>query len=478
MVKVKNNVKHKNKSKSIKTYGQIKVPEKKLDIVANPEVAVLGGGTSGFIAAIASARTGAETLLIEKNGFIGGEATGTFNTNLSSNIDSEYNRIMGGVGWEFIERMARKREAIVDKEKNRKPAIFSESIKMIAQDMVEEAGVDVLLYTWAGEVIMEGEQIKGIIIQNKSGQKVIQARTYIDATGDADIAYKAGAPYEQLDPQNTWITSLDLTVCNIDEYKLIKWAQNNANELGNPSLPEEKDLNSYIRKPYKIIVKGPRLKKREDGTVYREGRALGLKMMIHPGVTRVQGHVQIDGTDARQITWAQLEARRQAMQDFYYLKENIPGFENAYVISQSPIGIRETRRILGDYRLTIDDLLNNARFDDVVGLNARPLDRHTDDDKFEIKSLKGNHDIPLRTLIPQDVDNLLVAGRSISCDHDSHASLRGGGTCMITGHAAGTAASIAGMEDGIIRNIDVHELQKTLIKQKVVLSTDASREFI
>jgi hypothetical protein len=161
------------------------------------------------------------------------------------------------------------------------------------------------------------------------------------------------------------------------------------------------------------------------------------------------------------------------MQHLKYLKENIPGFEGAFVAAQNHLGVRESRRIIGDYVLTIDDLENQARFPDVIALNCRALDYHLKGTVFRIKFLTGHHDIPLRALLPQRVENLLVVGRSISCDHLSQASLRGAATCMATGHAAGTAAALAVRctDAGQVRGVNIAQLQETLRQQDAILAT-------
>lgn len=456
------------------------VPAAKLPVIAEADVVVIGGGTAGYIAAVSAARSGAKTVLIERNGFLGGSATATYNTNLSASYDSNGNRIMGGIPWEAIERLAANGGAYIRGIKNganTHAQIFPEMTKTVALEMVHEAGVDLYLHTWASDVLMEDGKIQGIIIQSKSGRQVVLGKTFVDASADADIAYRSGAPFEQLDVDHSYLTTLDLTVCNIDVNKVLRWVKENADHLETPKLPADIEDNTGIKSMVEFVVKGPRKQKMPDGSTYRPSRSLGVKMLIHRSVCRVQGHVEIDGTDVKQLTWAEYEGRRQAFADLKYLQENVPGFEDAFVIAQSPLGVRETRRIKGEYWLTLQDLDGNTRHPDVIGLNCRPVDKHTKNDEFSIRMLKGNHDIPLRALIPQNVRNLLVAGRCISSDHDANASLRGGGTCMITGHAAGTTAALASKGNGEVRDVDINSLQRTLIEQGVILSTSPERQF-
>ncbi len=453
------------------THSTIRVSSS-LPVIDKADVVVVGGGTAGFVAAIAATRTGARTILIERNGFLGGCLNGTYATSPSSWGDSDGNQIIRGIGWEFIERMEREKAAIVDREK-RQVQIFPETTKLVALEMVVEADVKLYLHSWASEIVLEDGVIQGIIMQSKSGRQVIMGKVFVDATGDADLAFWGGAPYDQKSLDEAWQTSVDLTVCNVDPDKVIHWANTNSDRIiGWSEIPEDMD-HSRIQPIISFIVRGAMTKTSEtmDDFFQHKGPVPTVKIMIHNSIARAQGSVETDATDAQSLTWAEIEGRKRAMAHLSYLKQNIPGFEDAFVVSASPLGVRETRRIIGDYILTNDDLLNNVRFPDVVALNSRALDRHLKGGIFQVKKLKGNHDIPLRSLIPQKVENLLVAGRCISSDHEANASLRGAATCMGTGHAAGTAAAIAAKENERVRDINVDILHRILKEQNVILST-------
>jgi hypothetical protein len=428
----------------------IEIPARTLPVIAEADVIVVGGGTAGFVAAVAAARTGARTLLVEREGYLAGCLTGTYATNPGWFGDADGNQIIKGIGWEFVERMEETGAAIVNRGARWSVQIFPEAAKGVALDMVLQAGVDLYLHTWFSEPLVQGGTIEGIVVQTKSGRAAIAGRALVDATGDADLAALAGAPTEKLPPDELWQTSVDLTVCNVDAARVARWAQDHPERIGQRSLPEDGDA---------------------QGSVVHVGPMPTVKLMIHPSVSRVQGSVEIDGTDARDLTCAEIEARRRAMAHLAYLKETVPGYEEAVVVAESHLGVRETRRIVGDYVLILDDLLRQARFPDVVALNARPLDRHLKGDVFRLDLLAGHHDIPLRALIPQGVDNLLVAGRCISSDHEANASLRGAATCLATGHAAGTAAALAARGNGKVRDLDIEAVQDTLRAQEAILST-------
>jgi hypothetical protein len=466
----------------------VRVPAAELPVLAEVDVAVIGAGTAGFVSAIGAARAGARTALIESNGFVGGANTATYNTGPGWTGDSNKDQIIGGPGWEFLERMEREGHAIINRDTKR-TQIFPEATKQVALDMVVEAGVELFLHTWAGEVLMDGRTIRGLVVQSKSGRQVILAKTFVDCSADGDIAAGAGAPFERLEPNDpkNWEVSIDLTVCNIDAVRVIRWARANRHLLsdGGKTVPEDDDC-SGIKLGVAINIRNEHSvpeSKKKFGRIGRElrgtehiGTLPTLKLLIHRSTTRVQGNVAIDPTDVRQLTRAEIEGRRQAYRHLEYLKRTIDGMQDAFIIAQNPLGVRVARRIRGEYYITIDDLVENTRHPDVVSLNARSLDMHMPGERFQIHFLEGNHDVPYRALIPLNVDNLLVAGRCISCDQTSHASLRGAATCWGTGHAAGTAAALAARGSGAVRDVNILALQQTLLAQGAILST-AGRRF-
>jgi hypothetical protein len=445
------------------------LPSRRVPVRAEGDVVVVGGGTAGFVAAVAAARAGARTVLIEREGFLGGAMTGTYATNPGWFRDSDGNHIIGGLGWECIERMERAGAALVDRA-GWTVQTFPPAARLVAMDMVGEAGVDLLLHCWAGEVVADNGAIRGVVVQSKSGREVVRGGVFVDATADADIAHAAGAPTEMLAPDELWQTSVDLTICNVDGEKVQSWAEANRDLLEWAYFGREGGEMDRPAGMLSFLIRGAQTARLDDrGGLRHVGPVPTVKLMIHRGVSRVQGSVEIDATDVRGLTLAQTEARRRAMEHLAYLKRTVPGYDGAVVVGESSLGVRETRRIVGEYRLTADDLRGNARFDDVVALNARPLDRHLKGGVFEIINLDGNHDVPLRALTPKAVTNLLVAGRCISSDHESNASLRGVATCLATGHAAGAAAALAAKSAGRVRDINVGELQPLLRHQGAIL---------
>jgi len=261
-------------------------------------------------------------------------------------------------------------------------------------------------------------------------------------------------------------------VANVDAARVVQWAVEHPDQAFCPEL----DLTHRpvaIQPMFTLVIPNAGTQPLANGIAHR-GPMPTVKLMIQRGISRVQGSVEIDPTDPAEITYAEVEGRKRALAHLEFLKRTVAGFEDAVVVGEAFLGVRESRRIVGEYRLTLQDVLANARFPDVVLLNSRALDRHLAGDRFEWIHVRGNHDIPYRALIPRQVQNLLVAGRCLSCDHDAHASLRGAATCMGMGHVAGTAAALAVGRGGLVRDVDVRQLQAKLAEQAMILSTAAA----
>ncbi|MGB9879524.1 MAG: FAD-dependent oxidoreductase, partial [Anaerolineae bacterium] len=326
----------------------VRIPACELPVAAEADVVVAGGGNAGFIAAIAAARSGARTILVERYGYLGGCLTGTYAAEPGFFGDSDGNLIIGGIGWEFIERMEQAKAAIVDR-RWWLVQIFPEAVKTVALEMVLEAKVELYLHSWVSDALVDKGTIQGLIVQNKSGRQVIEGKAFVDATGDADLAFLVGAPTEKLEPEHLWQTSVDLTVCNVDVAKVVEWAKDNPQRIGLKNIP--KDVTSPgIHPMLTLVIRSEATAVDDKGwSITHIGPMPTVKLMIHPSISRVQGSVEIDGTDVRGLTYAEIEARRRAMAHLAYLQQTVPGFEDAIVVGESHLGVRETRRILGDY---------------------------------------------------------------------------------------------------------------------------------
>jgi len=457
--------------------GTAAVPAARVPVIARADVVVVGGGNAGVAAAIAAARTGASTLLVERYGYLGGMNTGTYNTGPGVMFDSDGKQVTGGIGWEIEERMVKTGGALREES-----AVafqnFPEHMKLVAQEMVMEAGVDLLMHSWLYRPLVKAGRVTAVVVLSKRGLFAVDGKVFIDTTGDADLAAGAGVPVDQYFGKTQQQISVDLMIGNVDAKKAMEWGAIHVSEHWGRKLAEDGGAMDGLRLPYVYVLvpaenveAGKSLLK--EGFPRRVGSMPTVKSFIRRSCVRIQGNGDgIDPTDVRGLTYTEVVGRRGAMDHLEYLKKTIPGFEDAFVVGQSPLGVRESRRIKGDYTVTMDDLRRNARFPDVIGLNARGLDRHLSGTVFEYEHLKGNHDIPYRALVPKRVTNVLVAGRCVSVDHQAHASLRGVPACWAMGHAAGTAAALAAKKGGEVRRVRIKELQKKLLQQGAILATE------
>jgi hypothetical protein len=451
------------------THQTVHLPAEDVPVLAEADVVVAGGGTSGFIAATAAARSGARTLLVERFGYLGGCTTTTYNTSLGHFTDIEGRRIIGGLGYEFIERMHAEGEAFGIERTA--PQIWPPTTKKVALDMVEGAGARILFYTWVGGVLQENGNLKGLIVQTKAGRGVILGKAFVDATGDADLAAAAGCPFEMTAVDDLQQVSVDYLACGVDAARVVTWARENREHLVGIGGLEHEHQMSGAQPMFSFTIPNQETGDAVDGHYRHVGVMPTVKLLVYREAVRIQGNVEIDPLDPWALSYAESAGLRGALSHLRYLKETVPGFEGAFVAAQNHLGVRESRRIVGEYMITLADLESQVRFPDVVALNCRGLDYHLKGTLFKFKMLPGSHDIPLRALLPRGVDNLLVVGRSISCDHDAQASLRGAATCLATGHAAGTAAALAARSGGV-RRVDIAELQKKLTEQGAILSLE------
>jgi hypothetical protein len=435
------------------------------------EVAVVGGGPAGIAAAIASARNGAETLLIERYGFVGGMATaglvGPFMTSYS--LDGR-EQIIKGIFDELVTRMEKMGGAI-HPSKVRAGTPYSafliyghdhvtpfdaEVLKIVAFDMLTEAGVKLLLHTYFVDTIAEEDSIKYVIVVNKSGLHAIEPKIVVDCTGDADVAYSAGVPCKKgREPDGLMQpVSMFFRIRNVNTKKLSEYMAEHAGERPFSRIVEEakKKGEFPIARDAVLLFHTP-----------KEGEALVNVSRIH----------KINGTSTEDLTKAEIEGRKQVLLLMEFFRKYIPGLENVELVQIAPqIGIRETRHIVGEYVMTQEDVLYSKEFDDVIALNSFPIDIHDPTGprgRFEGPKNNRYYEIPYRILLPLKINNLLVAGRCVSATHEAAGSLRVMPPCFATGQAAGTAAALSIKKNVTPKQLDYKELQKTLISQNVVL---------
>lgn len=422
-------------------------PSREIPIIADVDVLVLGGGPAGFSAAVCAARQGAKTMLIEQFGCVGGMATAGLMSHWTGHTK-------GG----FYEEILKRSHDGKDRQ-----TINPEKLKTVMFDMLSEANVNLRLYTFASAPILEGNAIKGAIIESKSGREAVLAKVVIDATGDGDIAAKSGVPFikgRETDGKMQPAT-LMFKIAGVDMERAV--------------LPHSFESNLDV-------PKGKVQDLAKEHLPFPAGHVLLYKSTL-PGIItcNMTNCIDIDGTDADSLTKAELICRKQIDPIIKFLKEFVPGFENCYIISSAAlIGIRETRHFEGEYKLTENDILESRLFDDWAVLNASfnfdvhaltgpGLDETGAQEKFP--KIKG-YSIPYRCFVPKKIDNLLLAGRNISGTHMAHSNFRVMPICANMGQAVGTAAAICAKSGIRPRDLDVKVLQNALTEQGVKLIED------
>ena len=402
-------------------------PSRDLPIIRDVDVIVVGGGPAGITAAIASARKSARTVLIEQFGYLGGTATASLMACINgfrNQVEPDSTQTVRGIAEEIILGL-KELGGLGKSPYPQKPypslpgqleysyAIDTEKLKFLTLKLCVEAGVDVMLHAYFADSIVEGNELRGVIVENKSGRQALIAKVVVDATGDADVSARAGVPF--------WQTRKD---------------------------------------------EAPRL---NDGLMYR----------IQFGITRPEGTFAcdfgdnaviwgpgvgpIDGTNADELSKAEVDARLRVYEDFASKQATHPELADAHLVETPPlIGIRQTRFIEGEYKLTAEDAITGRRFDDVVAISSCPIIHYYGYRRYLEHE---GYDIPYRCLVPKRVDNLLAAGRCISSEQQPYESHRAMAPIMAIGQAAGTAAALSALSGVKPRSLDVKSLQKTLIAQ-------------
>ena len=444
----------------------IEEPARRIPVYGEYDVAVLGGGPAGIAAAVAAARAGRRTLLIERYGFLGGMGTAAGVTNfcgLHGNVYGKHHRLVQGMASELLARIERldglnKPHLILGKVFAQ--AYDTAAYKIAADDLLASHKADILFHALGAGVVMDdARRIGALMVETKAGRRAVRGEVFIDCSGDGDLAVWAGAPYEIGDAHgHPLYPSMMFRLNGIDPEK--------AGEAWR-TIPQLMD---------KALAAGTHRFPRKSAIVRPQRHGIEWRVNFTQ-VAREDGHA-INGIEPDDLTRGEIEGRRQALAAFEFLR-TVPGFENSYIVDLPPqLGIRETRRIKGGYQLSGEDVLGCASFGDSIGVNGWPIEAHVPGDVVftfpPIPESRGYNELPYRMLVPEGIDNLLVAGRCASMTHEGQSAARVSGACFVMGEAAGSAAVLALSGNRIPRDIAVEKLQETLKQQGAFIGRDQS----
>ena len=417
-------------------------PARQLPVYGSFDVVVVGGGPAGIAASWSAARHGAKVLLIERYGFLGGMGTAGGVTNFAGLYgirQGHMQQVVHGVVDEIFDRLSAL-DGLNDPQDGMQGRIRVRSYDMsaykcVADQMLRDVGVEILFHAWAAQVHAEDGRIQALFVETKSGRQTVLASSFIDCSGDADVAAFAGVPFEVGDGLGSGLYPTTMfRIAHVDSAQALA------------AVGEFQAINLLMKKVqaekpghYQFPREGAILRPQKNPSEWRAN------------VTQIAqaNGMAMDATDARQLSQGELEGRQQVGEFFRFLKNEVPGFAKAQITEIAPqVGIRESRRIQGLYALTGHDIVSCAAFEDAIGVNAWPMEMHAQGKiewRFPEKPV-GPHQrlynhLPWRMLVPQGVHNLLVAGRCASMTHEGQSAARVSGGCFVMGQAAGTAAA-------------------------------------
>jgi hypothetical protein len=438
-------------------------PSRETEVFGEYDVVVLGGGMAGIAAATAAARAGASTLVIERYGFFGGMGTAAGVTNfcgLHANVHGEIQQVVHGVTDDLLGRIDRLGGLRAPHDvfgKTWAQAYDTASFKIAADDLVAASGAHILFHAVAAGVVMSDERkVSALLVETRSGRRAVLGRVFIDASGDADLAVWAGAPWELGDGQGGMLypsTMFRLNAVAPGAAEARAWE-------GIPALMAAAEREEGMRFPRKT----PIIRPQKNSIEWRAN----VTQVTNPDGSAV------DGTDAAQLSYGEIEGRRQIRDSFAFLRARVPAFRDSYIVDIPPqLGLRETRRVLCDVMMTEEDVLGCASFDDSIGVNGWPIEAHVAGDVLfkwqDIPASRGFNHLPYRMLLPQGLDNVLVAGRCAGMTHMGQSAARVSGACLVMGEAAGTAAAMAARGSGNSRDVAILSLQRSLAERGVFL---------
>ena len=432
-------------------------PARETPLLGEYEVVVIGGGPAGITAAASAAAAGRPTVLIERYGYLGGAGTaGGLSTfcGLHANVHGEHRQVIHGLADDLLARIAAmdglSEPHLSLGNRIQAQAFDISAYKIAADDLVGAAGATLLYHAMVTGISMAADnRIDAVFVESKSGRHAIRGQVFIDCSGDADIAAWSGAPFEKGGTaEDMLFPSLMFRINGVDAeragraWDVLARQMDEAEAAGTHKFPRKRPIVRPQRHPI-------------------EWRA-NMSQLANPDGTPV------DGTDVWQLSYGEVTGRKQVRDAFEFIRDVTPGFERSYIVDIAPqIGIRETRRIVGEYQLSQDDILDCADFADSIGVNGWPVEAHVTGDVNIVfprgDNPRGFNQLPFRMIMPRVVDNLYVAGRCASMTHGGQSAARVSGPCFAMGQAAGTAADLA-LKAGIAcRDVDYGQLRERLI---------------
>jgi hypothetical protein len=418
------------------------------------DIIVVGAGSAGATAAIAAGRTGAKTLLLERLPFLGGTSTAVLDTFYGYYTPGNQSiKVVAGIADDVVSGLNYYNACF------ERPNTFGagtgityhpEYLKVVWEKLVVGAGCKMLLNAWVQDVVKEDDKINGLIVATKDGLKLFRCNLVIDTSGDADVCYLAGIPFElagELDPAQTLTTTFKMVNVDLEKRKTVS----------------KKEINNLMAE---AAASGRYNLPRKEGSDHiTPVDHMTATIMTRLSSFRTEDGKVINAANPQLLSESEIEGRLQAIEYIRFLKDYVPGYEKAELSTFGMhIGVRETRRIDGEYRLTSEDVLSVSKFDDQIGLCGAPMEDHHEgvDTKWQYLPDGQTVGIPYRTLIPKNNGNVFVAGRCFSADHVAHSSVRSMAQCMVMGEAVGNAAALALWQNVKPKDIDIDLLRKTL----------------
>jgi hypothetical protein len=457
---------HQTKNKAVKT---IREPGRDVNILTEVDVVVVGGGPAGIAAAVASARNGARTMLLERYGHLGGLASGGLVTVIMPMSDGTNKPQIAGICQEVIDRLDDAGAAlhprmedlgssdpelidywknyafsVVDGKIRLSTTMDSEILKCILNDMAEDAGVRLLLHSLFVRTLAEDDTVKGVVFESKSGRQAVMGRVFIDSTGDGDVFASAGAPFDgKMDVEDrASMLALTFRIGNIDIKKYHSF-RDDSQQAYIGLLKELESLRGFT-----MFIRAFR-----EDTIWVNNNIPNLS-----------------GLRVEDLTWLEVDGRKRMRITHDFLKRKMPGFEDSFIVdTASQLGVRCSRRLTGAHVVTTSELQSGIVFPDTVVMGP--------DFRHDFSAENPHWHVPYRSLVPRNIKNVLATGRCISADPIANDLLAPIQYCFATGQAAGTAAAIAVKDNVTAAHVDVSKLQKRLIEQNVLLPDEITNNF-